>query len=112
MVTDKFLPGVPRGARGGFVTSQEVTVKVDGIDGRRVWLNNGAIALLVSFELLGCRAFCGDIDAGAHDPHNGAVLISNRREGGAPVAGAAWQIELFVIFHCLCSLNAVAVIGT
>src|SRR5690606_41541526 len=93
MVTDKFLPGVPRGAQGGFVTSQEVTVRVDGIDGRRVRLTNGAIALLVSFELLGCQAFCGDINAGAHDPHDGAVLISNRSEGGAPVAGAAGLIE-------------------
>src|SRR5690606_40639325 len=108
MVTDQFLPGISRCIQGGFVTGEEVTVRVDGIDGRRVWLHNSPIPLLVGFELLGCQAFRSDIDAGADDPDDGTVLISNGGEGGAPVAGTAGQGQSFVILHGVSGLESIA----
>src|SRR5690606_41576920 len=111
MVTDQFLPGISRCIQGGFITGQEVTVRVDGIDRRRVWLHNSPIPLLVGFELLGCQAFRSDIDAGADDPDDGTVLISHGGEGGAPVAGTAGEGQAFVILPGLSRLEATAVIG-
>src|SRR5690606_40573465 len=109
MVTDQFLPGISRCIQGGFITGQEVTVRVDGIDRRRVWLHNSPIPLLVGFELLGCQAFRSDIDAGADDPDDGTVLISNGGEGGAPVAGTGGPGRSFGILHGVSGRGAGAV---